>query len=45
MAVAHMVTLDGAQNISLPRIAVRFTDTASTYFTIYMESKIKKKWF
>lgn len=32
MAVAQMVTLDGAKNISFLRISGRFMDTPSIYF-------------
>lgn len=32
MTVAYMETLDGAENVSLPRISVRFTDTLNMYF-------------
>lgn len=32
MTVAYMETLEGAENVSLPRISVRFTDTLNMYF-------------
>lgn len=41
MAIAHMVALDEAENMSFPRISVRFMDTPSTYFirkTLFCDS-------